>query len=67
MGYTVSGTTEIVKTYGDVLDQNWLVSNIRYIGFVGSDNAGSVTGYLVDSKGDRVPNTSVVTLSAIAL
>ncbi len=65
MGYTVSGTTEIVKTYGDVLDQNWLVSNIRYIGFVGSDNAGSVTGYLVDSKGDRVPNTSVVTLSAI--
>lgn len=65
MGYTVSGTTEIVKTYGDVLDQNWLVSNIRYIGFVGSDNAGSVTGYLVDSDGDRVPNTSVVTLSAI--
>lgn len=65
MGYTVSGTTEIVKTYGDVLDQNWLVSNIRYIGFVGSDNAGSVTGYLVDSKGNRVPNTSVVTLSAI--
>lgn len=65
MGYTVSGTTEIVKTYGDVLDHNWLVSNIRYIGFVGSDNAGSVTGYLVDSDGDRVPNTSVVTLSAI--
>ena len=65
MGYTVSGTTEIVKTYGDVLDHNWLVSNIRYIGFVGSDNAGSVTGYLVDSKGNRVPNTSVVTLSAI--
>lgn len=65
MGYTVSGTTEIVKTYGDVLDQNWLVSNIRYIGFVGSDNAGSVTGYLVDSDGERVPNTSVVTLSAI--
>lgn len=65
MGYTVSGTTEIVKTYGDVLDQNWLVSNIRYIGFVGSDNAGSVTGYLVDSNGNRVPNTSVVTLSAI--
>ena len=65
MGYTVSGTTEIVKTYGDVLDHNWLVSNIRYIGFVGSDNAGSVTGYLVDSDGERVPNTSVVTLSAI--
>lgn len=65
MGYTVSGTTEIVKTYGDVLDHNWLVSNIRYIGFVGSDNAGSVTGYLVNSDGDRVPNTSVVTLSAI--
>lgn len=65
MGYTVSGTTEIVKTYGDVLDHNWLVSNIRYIGFVGSDNAGSVTGYLVNSDGERVPNTSVVTLSAI--
>lgn len=65
MGYTVSGANEIVKTYGDVLDHNWLVSNIRYTGFVGSDNAGSVTGRLVDSEGNPVPNTSAVTLSSI--
>lgn len=65
MGYTVSGANEIVKTYGDVLDHNWLVSNIRYTGFVGSDNAGSVTGRLVDSKGNPVPNTSAVMLSSI--
>lgn len=65
MGYTVSGANEIVKTYGDVLDHNWLVSNIRYTGFVGSDNAGSVTGRLVDSKGNIVPNTSAVMLSSI--
>lgn len=65
MGYTVSGANEIVKTYGDVLDHNWLVSNIRYTGFVGSDNAGSVTGRLVDSEGNIVPNTSAVMLSSI--
>lgn len=65
MGYTVSGANEIVKTYGDVLDHNWLVSNIRYTGFVGSDNAGSVTGRLVDSEGKIVPNTSAVMLSSI--
>ena len=42
-----------------------MVSNIRYTGFVGSDNAGSVTGRLVDSEGNIVPNTSAVMLSSI--
>lgn len=65
MGYTVSGANEIVKTYGDLLDHNWLISNIRYLGFIGNDNANNVIGHLVDSDGKPIPNVTDRVLASI--
>ena len=66
MGYTVSGATKIDKQYGETIDQEWIIGNISYTGFIGNDNAGSVVGYPVDKDGNRIEGVGGSPLSMIA-